>query len=148
MLYDEDILSIIIGEVNERAATDDVFDEMFISDDFNIDFKPSNNSDSIRLYTDVVMMIYESEFYGDMGNCYCFDLPSMMCLSDKETFLPVIKKALDLYAKKEKNISIDSRIDSSHRITDEDKEKIRYSDSFTIKFTSEYPFYELLDVEK
>lgn len=148
MLYDEDILSIIIDEVNERAATDDVFDEMFISDDFNIDFKPTDNSDSIRLYTDVVMMIYESEFYGDMGNCYCFDLPSMMCLSDKETFLPVIKKALDLYAKKEKNISVDSRIDSSHRITDEDKDKIRHSDSFTIKFTSEYPFYELLDVVK
>ena len=148
MLYDEDILSIIIDEVNERAATDDVFDEMFIDSDYNIDFKPTDNDDSIRLYNNVIMMVYENLGYGDFGHTYCFELPNMICLKDKETFIPVLNKVLDDYTKKEKNISVDSRIDSSHRITDEDKEKIRHSDSFTIKFTSEYPFYELLDVVK
>lgn len=148
MLSDEEILAIISNEVNERYPEDEAFSDISINSDYNVEFTPSECSDSIDLYNEVTMVISEWLGFGEQGFAHSFTLPNLSCIRDTETFTIAINKVFDKYSKDYHDTTITHRMDVINHITDDDKKKIKsYIDNnktFTIEFTGKTPYYKLV----
>lgn len=148
MLCDIEILEIIKSELFERVGEDEAFSDMNIDTDYNIEFTPPEHIDSIDLYSSVTMVISEWLGFGESGFAYSFELSSMRCIKDKESFTHEIKKAFDKYSKEYHDSIILHKMAVINHISDGDKNKIKNcinnNEPFTMRFISKKPYYELI----
>lgn len=146
MLNSEQIIKIVNEAVFERSLIDVAFEDITIREDYDLDFMPPEYSNAISLYTEVDMVISESLGYGDTGNTLILRLSSISCIKDKEIFSKELSLSLDEYSNKYHFSLISNRMSCINRMSDNEIIQIKNSSEFTIKFTSKFPYYELINV--
>ena len=146
MLNSEQIIEIVQDAVFERSLDDSAFDDISIDENYEVEFIPPEYSKTISLHGEVEMIISEWYGYGEFGVVLSLKLSNMACLADSETFKKELSLSLDDYSKSYHLSVISNRMSCINRMSEDELDKIKNSDEFTIKFSSVFPYYELVSV--